>query len=187
MEDPDPAPEQFRAAVASLGSVLPRPEVRLTPVRPPQRLAPWSSAWSGRVGGDGEGEDPAAGRLVLLHDPDGHEAWDGTLRLVGFVRAALDADIAADPLLPEVAWSWLADALLACEAAHTALGGTVTRTASVRFGDMAGPEGSDEVELRASWTPLGTDLRAHAAAFCTLLAIAAGLPPAGVAALGSAG
>ncbi len=55
---------------------------------------------------DGE-EDLADGRLVLLHDPAGHDAWHGTFRLVTLVRAELEPEMAADPLLPDVCWSWL--------------------------------------------------------------------------------
>jgi hypothetical protein len=58
----------------------------------------------------------------------------------------------------------------------------------VRFGDIAGPRRDDDVELRASWTPVGPDgssgdLRCHAEAFCTLVSTAAGLPPVGIAQL----
>jgi hypothetical protein len=85
-------------------------------------------------------------------------------------------------MLPVVAWSWLTEALADLDGRHTALGGTVTQTSSVRFGDIAGPKRDDDVELRASWTPLQPDgdLAAHAEAFCTLVATAAGLPPVGV-------
>jgi hypothetical protein len=88
-----------------------------------------------------------------------------------------------------VAWSWLTEALEQHGATHVALGGTVTQTSSVRFGDIAGPRRDDDVELRASWTPsdpagsagsAGTALHRHGEAFCTLVATAAGLPPVGV-------
>ena len=83
-------------------------------------------------------------------------------------------------MLPVVGWSWLTEALELAGAEHVALGGTVTQTSSVRFGDIAGPRRDDDVELRASWTPVGADLSRHADAFCTLVASAAGLPPVGV-------
>jgi hypothetical protein len=91
-------------------------------------------------------------------------------------------------MLPTVGWSWLTEALEQNGAAHVALGGTVTQTSSVRFGDIAGPRRDDDVELRASWTPVGgdgsgVDLRCHAEAFCTLVSTAAGLPPVGIAQL----
>ena len=106
------------------------------------------------------------------------------LRVVVYVRAELDAELAADPLLPEVGWSWLTDALNASGAKYTALGGTVTDTSSARFGDIAGPARTDDLELRASWTPLDTNLIPHGEAFCDVMASVVGLPPVGVAALG---
>jgi hypothetical protein len=186
---PSETPELFVQAVAALKSLRPRPELRLGEVRPPQRLAPWAFALTAEVLGPpqpGAGDDGAlaTGRLVLLHDPEGQEAWDGVLRLVAYVRAELDAEIADDPLLPTVGWSWLTDALDAAGARYTALGGTVTDTSSARFGDIAGPARTDDLELRASWTPLTADLGPHGDAFCDLMASVVGLPPVGVAAFG---
>jgi hypothetical protein len=176
------APEVFRCAVTSLGTVRPRPEILFEPIPAPRRLAPWAYAWSLEL--PGADHAWATGRLVLLHDPDGQAAWQSTLRLVGFVRAELDCEFAGDPLLPAVSWSWLADALHSSGAEHIALGGTVTQTSSARFGAIAGPQRSDDIELRASWTPVGDDLAVHGEAFCELMAAAAGLPPVGVVSLG---
>jgi len=184
---PTTTPDAFRRAVESLASLPTRAEITLRDMRPPQRLAPWSAAWSAEVVpavvDAAAGEDPevvVTGRLVLLHDPDGQEAWDGTLRMVTFVRAELDPEHANDPMLAEVAWSWLTGALEECGTRSTALGGTVTQTSSVRFGDISGPGHVTDLELRASWTPLEEDLTAHGDAFVTVLATAAGLPPLGV-------
>lgn len=172
------APEIFRNAVASLSAVRPRPELRFEPMPAPRRLAPWVYAWGLELAGTGH--TSATGRLVLLHDPAGHEAWRGTLRLVGFVRAELDAELAGDPLLAAVSWSWLTEALGNSGAEYTALGGTVTQTSSSRFGAIAGPERANDIELRASWTPVGGGVLAHAEAFCELMGAAVGLPPVGV-------
>ena len=101
-----------------------------------------------------DGDEVATGRLILLHDPAGHEAWDGTLRLVTYVTAELEAELAADPLLPGVGWSWLTDALDdARRRATRRSAGTVTQTLSTRFGDLAGPPTAADLEIRASWTP----------------------------------
>jgi hypothetical protein len=172
------APELFTQAVAALRSLRPRPELHLEEVRPPQRLAPWAFAFTAEV--NGPADTLATAKLVLLHDPDALEAWGGVLRVVAYVRAELDAELAADPLLPEVCWSWLTDALDACGAEYTALGGTVTDTSSARFGDIAGPARTDDLELRASWTPNTPDLTAHGEAFCDLMSSVVGLPPVGV-------
>jgi hypothetical protein len=172
------APELFTRSVAALRSLRPRPELRIEEVRAPQRLAPWACAFAAEV--SGPPDVLATGKLVLLHDPDGADAWGGVLRVVAYVRAELDAELATDPLLPEVAWSWLTDALAATEARYTALGGTVTDTSSARFGDIAGPARTDDLELRASWTPLTDELRPHGEAFCDLMSSVVGLPPTGV-------
>ncbi len=178
---------------------------------PPPRLAPYTWACSveadaaaGRVGEPAVDldEPDTSGRLILLHDPAGQEMWEGTFRLVCFVQARLEPEQLGDELLPVIVWSWLTEALEQNDAGYVALGGTVTQTSSVRFGDVArqaaarsdggapgnaggapgnavGPRRDDDIELRASWTPTGWDLQPHAEAFCTLVACAAGLPPVG--------
>lgn len=177
----DGGPEEFREAVASLRSVTIRPEVTLEPMRAPQRLAPYSYALGAEVRIDPESEMPEAnGRLVLLHDPDGHEAWSGTLRLVSYVSATIEPEMASDPALSDASWTWLTDALAQAGAEYTALGGTVTKTASQRYGDLAGPGATNDLEMRASWTALSADLSGHLRAWVDLLASAAGAPPPGV-------
>ncbi|GAC68883.1 DUF3000 domain-containing protein [Gordonia soli] len=196
-------PADFRAAVESLHAARIRPEIEVGPIRPPQRLAPYSYAVGAEVRtADEDATDiptdsagSAFGRLIVLHDPAGQDAWNGTMRLVAFIQAEVEAALAMDPLLPEVAWSWLSEALGVPEGDAepstsgldvTALGGTITSTTSVRFGDIAGPPRAHQLELRASWTALGTALDSHLEAFCTALSSAAGLPPVGVTDLGSA-
>ncbi|MEU9609128.1 DUF3000 domain-containing protein [Streptomyces sp. NPDC048057] len=176
-------PRAFRLAVEALRTARLRPEVELDPARPPQRLAPHAYAVEAAVVEDGE--DLADGRLVLLHDPDGHEAWQGTFRLVTLVRAELEPEMAADPLLPEVCWSWLTGALEARGLSYGEPSGTVTRASSHYFGGLAQRRPATQIEIRASWTPreahCGTpDAAAHLAAWCDLLCQIAGLPPAPV-------
>ena len=177
--DESARPEIFREAVASLVRTRVRPEVHVEPLRPPQRLAPWSYAIAADVR-NADGEELATGRLVLLHDPDGVEAWEGVLRLVAFASAEVDPEMGSDPMLPAVGWSWLTSALAEREAAHRAAGGTLTQTTSTRFGDLAGPQTTVSLELRASWTADTPDMAPHLAAFVDMLCLAAGLPPEGV-------
>ena len=182
----DEPPVAFRAVLDALATVRARPEIVLEHIPAPQRLAPWAHAVGARVtepDGDEE-EEIASGRFIVLFDPEGHEAWQGTTRCVGYVSAVTDEELVDDAMFSEVAWSWLTDALDESDAAHHALGGTVTRTASTRFGDLAGPEHSVDVEIRASWTAEGTDLDRHLTAWLQVLGNAAGLPPPGVRLLG---
>ncbi len=152
----------------------------------PKRLAPHAVALGADVVRGGE--PVASGRFVVLHDPAGQDGWRGDTRVVAFVSSEVEAEMAADPSLGEVGWSWLTEALETRGAAHTAAGGTVTRTISSRFGQLEEPEDASEVEVRASWTPLPDDdgqldLVAHLRAWCDLLCATAGLPPPGTTAL----
>ncbi|MEV5985426.1 DUF3000 domain-containing protein [Streptomyces sp. NPDC052051] len=177
----DTTPPPFRAAVDALRATRLRPEVEIEAVRPPQRLAPYAYALEAAVVQDGE--DLADGRLVLLHDPAGHAAWQGSFRLVTLVRAELEAEMAADPLLPDVCWSWLTGALQARGLSYGEASGTVTRASSHYFGGLSARPAASQIEIRASWTPhegLGgaPDTAAHLASWSDLLSQVAGLPPA---------
>jgi len=184
-------PAVFREAVAAMNAASVRAEIELGPIRPPQRLAPYSYALGAEVKHPEldvipeRSEGDAFGRLILLYDPDGSEAWDGTMRLVAYIQADLDPSEAVDPLLPEVAWSWLVEALETRADHVLALGGTVTATTSVRYGDISGPPRAHQLELRASWTAASPEIGTHVEAFCEVLEHAAGLPPVGVTDLGS--
>jgi hypothetical protein len=171
-------PAVFTGAVERLRSVRPRPEITVTELPPPRRLAPYAYALGGEVQPIGF-EESTTGRLILLYDPAEPEGWQGALRLVTYVTAELEPDLATDPLLPEVGWSWLTEALAAHAPSYRALAGTVTQTTSTRFGELAGPPALADLEIRASWTPAG-DLAGHLAGWCALLASTAGLPPPGV-------
>jgi hypothetical protein len=170
------APPEFLAAVASLRAAVFRPEVLCEEMPAPQRIAPYAAAVSGDVTVDGE--EVATGRLVLLHDPAGNDAWEGTFRCVAYCRAEIDHDLATDPLLADVGWTWLTDALQAHAADHVAESGTVTRVATESYGSMAGEPGSAQIEIRASWTPVdAADLVRHVEAWGELLCTAGGLEP----------
>ncbi|MGA4507560.1 DUF3000 domain-containing protein [Propionibacteriaceae bacterium G1746] len=168
----------FDTAVALMRAHRWRGEVSVTEIPSPQRIAPYAAAISAEVAVDGD--EVGSGRLVLLHDPAGNDAWDGTSRLVSYARADVDLDMVTDPLLAEVGWGWLTEALEQRHAAHTAASGTVTAVSSRCFGGMQDEPDRAEIEIRASWTPLiddWTQLEAHLNAWQDLLCLTAGLPP----------
>lgn len=193
-----PSPAYFAHAVKSMTEAPIRSGINISEIRPPRNLAPLSHAigleitqvdLADRLSSEEKPDGSIApgdgfGRLILLHDPDGEEPWEGAkMRLVAYIQADMDAAVASDPLLPEVAWDWLTEKLQAPGAEHSDLGGTVTSTASVRYGGIGGPPRSFQLEMRASWTATGTDLSGHVKAFAEVLANVAGLPPEGVAQL----
>jgi Protein of unknown function (DUF3000) len=176
--DPAGTPDAFRRAAHDLLTASWRPELVVSEIPAPQRIAPFSAAISADVMSNGA--EIGSGRLVLLHDPAGNAAWQGTFRCVSFVRAEVDPEMVTDPLLARVGWSWLIDALAAHGADYVAPSGTVTSVSSESFGGMAEEPARAEVEVRASWTPqltAGAGLATHLAAWAELLCTTAGLPP----------
>jgi hypothetical protein len=168
-------PAPFAHAVSRLRSGPLRHEVTVRETTAPGRLAPYAVAFTGDIT---RGRDElAAGRFVVLHDPAGQDAWDGTTRVVIFASAPLEPAMGVDPMLPAVGWSWLCEALATADAPHRMLGGTVTRVSSERFGVLAGATEESQVEVRASWSPTEEELTPHLSAFGELLCLAAGLPP----------
>lgn len=168
-------PAEFRRAVAQMRAAVLRPELEVEDMPRPRNLAPFSVAFSAEVVVDDN--ELGGGRIVLLHDPDGHEAWEGEFRFVTLSRAELEPEMATDPLLPEVGWTWLTEALHMRGARYAAPSGTVTRATSQGFGGLQGQIARTEIEVRASWTPVGDDVGPHMAAWLDLLCTCAGLPP----------
>jgi Protein of unknown function (DUF3000) len=215
----------FRSAVSDLEAGMDqlrkaRREIVLDNQRPPRKLAPYAAAIGAIVhepvpGHRGGGSaHPAAGddadteigwgSFVLLYDPAGQTGWAGPFRVIAYIRAELDPEIAADPLIGQVGWSWLTEALDTRTNGYRQVSGTVTRVVTEGFGAKQDQPVTTEFELRASWSPAARaaagpvtrpgitqpdgapqDLDGHIAAWCDALCAACGLPPlpAGVSAL----
>ena len=118
----------FRTAVADLEAGIDlqrgmRPDLVFENQPPPRRLAPFAAAIGATVHdpGLGGGAQPGAehddeteigwASFVLLYDPAGQTGWAGQFRIIAYIRAELDPEIAADPLIGQVGWSWLTEAL----------------------------------------------------------------------------
>jgi hypothetical protein len=171
-----------------------RPELCFEDVPAPRTLAPFATAVGVTVKADGS--EVASGRFVLLYDPAGQRGWAGPMRVIVYIRAEVEQEIAEDPMVGQVAWSWLTEALDARTAGYLQPSGTVTRVITEGFGAKGGEPPSLGFELRASWSPAPADdepglagLAGHLAAWCGAVCAASGLPPlaAGVTALRPAG
>ncbi len=183
-------PADFLSALRSLRAAVGRPELRLQEIPAPARLAPYAVALeaevldpSGEGGNPGGGGDAtvspelATGRFILLHDPEPPAVWQGTFRVVTYIRARLEPEMAEDALLGSIAWTWLVEALEKHSADYTAAGGTATRVLSESFGTLEGRSESIDIELRASWTPQSPAVRNHLEAWSDMVCTFAGLPP----------
>jgi hypothetical protein len=167
----------FRSAIADLEAGMDRqrqarPELAFEDQPPPRRLAPFAAAIGATVhqpdlgrgpGGEsppGAGDDDldtevGRGSLVLLYDPAGQTGWAGPFRVIAYVRAELEPEIAADPLIGQVGWSWLTEALDTRTAGYQRISGTVTRVVTEGFGAKQAEPVATGFELRASWSPAG--------------------------------
>jgi hypothetical protein len=169
----------FGAAVAILTSAREqlaaiRPELCFEEVPAPRTLAPFATALGASV--RVSGTEVASGRFVLLYDPAGQRGWGGPLRVIVYIRAEVEQEIAEDPMVGQVAWSWLTEALDARTAGYSEPSGTVTRVITEGFGVKGGEPPSLGFELRASWSP--------ASGLASLGEAASGLAPPGEAASG---
>src|SRR5580658_8325589 len=121
--------DDLRSQCDQLGGL--RPELTFEEVPAPNTLAPFASAIAAAVHvGDAE---IASGRLVLLYDPAGQQGWAGPLRIIVYISAELDPEIAADPLIGQVGWSWLTEALEHRTPGYAEPSGTVTRVVTEGF------------------------------------------------------
>ncbi|APF41616.1 DUF3000 domain-containing protein [Neomicrococcus aestuarii] len=195
MSGVSPAPSAFRSALRSLKSAQCRPEIVLSEIPAPARLAPFSVALAadlfeaplpahthesfahGQDRPDILPQELATGRFILLHDPAGSPVWGGHFRVVTYIRARLEPEMGQDAMLGSVAWAWLVEALEENNASYSRAGGTATRVLSENFGSLADREDNIDIELRASWTPNSDDFGRHLEAWTHMVCSFGGLPP----------
>jgi hypothetical protein len=185
----NPGESEFRRSVAEIEAGIAaqrqrRPELTFEEEPPPRRLAPHAYAVAVTVLAEPGGDTEIGwGKFVLLFDPAGQPGWDGKYRIIGYVRAELEPEMTVDPLVNEVGWSWLTEALDAHTTGYRMISGTVTTVVTQGFGSKQDEPTSTGFELRASWSPVISDesspaLGGHVAAWCDVTCAAAGLPPA---------
>lgn len=177
-------PPLFLASLDSMRDHAFRREFRIQEIPAPKRIAPWAAALAAEINTTGALLDPdgylGEARFVLLYDPDGQPAWNGSFRIVCHVSAPVETELGDDPLLGEVAWSWLTDALDAHGAHYHSLNGTVTRQMDETFRGLHLEDSRVTVEVRASWSPDSEDVSDHLDAWAEFACTASGLNPPSV-------
>lgn len=177
-EEENSAPVQFREALSSLCRARFQPDVSLSSIDAPTHLAPYGVGLGAGVTDPANSQrELALGRFMLLYDPRSPESWEGDFRVVSYIRATVEPDVASEQLLSPVAWDWLLESLDRQGAEHARAGGTATRTFSQGFGILQDDKERIEIELRASWTPKGPDMQRHLEAWADMVCTYAGLPP----------
>ena len=79
------------------------PRVQVEQIPAPQRIAPHAYAVEASVLTTAD-DEVGTGRLIVLHDPNGNQAWNGNYRCVSYARADVDLEMVTDPLLAEVGY-----------------------------------------------------------------------------------
>ena len=180
------AADAFAAAADQLRAATFRSDFVVREIPAPGGVAPFSLALAGDVRPTSDGDSQyGTGRFILLHDPSEPDSWGGAWRIIAFAQAPLEPEIGTDPLVADVTWSWLVDALDSRGAAYHSASGTATKILSKGFGTLADEGDGAQIELRASWSPDGP-FDAHLEAWAELVCMLAGLPPGseGIAVLG---
>lgn len=169
------APE-FQAAVFSIRHAAVRAELQIEELAAPTDIATHAIAFSAEVSSE-TSEVPGSlgtGRFVLFWSPQPQENWTTNFRIVCFSRAPLENDIGTEDQSADITWTWLTDALSISGAEHSAIAGTTTRIISKGHGMMANEKNHAELEMRASWSPHGTEISKHFEAWQNLLCIMSG-------------
>ena len=148
----------FDSLVASIDRSSLRDELDVRDIPAPTGLAPYAIAFAADVNPARHADDSdlGTGRIVILYDPEEPEGWGGPVRVVAFAQAPLETEIGLDPFVADVA----------------------TKVLSTGYGELAEQGSGAQLELRASWSPLDTDLRPHVEGWAELLCMVAGYPPA---------
>lgn len=178
----DVAPEFERARAQILDAKL-RAELFAEEIAAPERIAKQAVAIAAGVKHSSNtppdiNSESGAGRFILLYDPEQAQDWGGDFRVVCYAQAPLEPEIGTDSFIAEVTWSWLLEALQTSGAEYENIAGTATNTISTGFGSLSNQGSGVQLELRASWSPVGQNFGAHAEAWSNLLCFLAGFPQA---------
>lgn len=162
--------------LASLISVSPREEITLSQIPSPKGIAPEAIALAAEINHE-LATDHGVSRLVFCRDSSEPEGWNSEFRIIGYAKSPIEIEMAKDDYLSAMPWEWLKDTLRhnGAEFAHEA--GTTTTVLSTGHGSLISQPQHAELEIRASWAPIGYDLKPHLLGWIELLALISGLPP----------
>lgn len=178
LDIPDGVAAEFAAAVLSIKHSASRSELEIQQLASPQDIATHSIAFSAEIASETSEVSGAlgTGRFVLFWSPEPQENWASNFRVVCFARSPLETDIGREADSSDVLWQWMTSSLANSGAEFSALAGTTTRIISSGHGMMEKESEHAEIEIRASWSPLGTEIHRHFEAWQNLICVMSDLP-----------
>ncbi|MEY4993489.1 MAG: hypothetical protein RIS82_611 [Actinomycetota bacterium] len=184
---PQDSPSEFRLALEALRYAQVRDELDIEPLPAPPSIGAFAITFKANVKTalSGVEGDAGTGRFVMIWEPEPQEAWASNFRIVCFAKSPLETNIGADEQISDVVWAWLTEALANRHASYGAIAGTATRIMSTGYGSLSSQHDHAELELRASWSPLDTNVASSFEAWLDLICIMSGFPnlPTGVTSL----
>lgn len=168
--------EPFKAMLKGIGSVELRDEITLTQIPSPKGIAPESFAIAAEINHE-LASDHGVSRLVFCRDPEQPEGWNSEFRVIGYAKSPIETEMAKDDYLSALPWEWLRDCLEHSGASFGYEAGTTTTVLSTGHGSLISQPQHAELEIRASWAPMGLELLPHLQGWIELLARISGLPP----------
>lgn len=182
----DGADDFFDVLVESALSATWPNGLSVSQIEAPSGLAPNAVAFSGDVTAGPGQRDRGTGRLIFLDDPTEPEGWGGRTRAILFAQSPIEPGLGGNEELAHVSWSWLTESLDEAGALYAHPAATVTRVVSQGFGELAPQGRGSQLEVRASWSPASSDVRAHAEAWARFVLHVAGfdVQPDGVSSIG---
>jgi hypothetical protein len=174
-------PAEFAQAAASLAEPILRKELKVEQIQSPQGIAPHALAFSAEIPNKAsESKNRGVGRIVFIYDDSQIETWGGNMRIIAYGKSPLmevEQGVQDDP----THWYWgtLTRALSFHGAEYINEAGTVTVMTSKGMGSLLEDSPTNEIELRASWSPTDGNFSSHFAAWQDLIAGMAGYSPDG--------
>lgn len=169
---------EFKAALESIRECKLSKKLKFEEIPGPAKMAPYTAAIAAEtVAQDLGGRPMGTGRLVILYDPEQPAGWPTPWRCVALVSADTDPELAEDPCIGQVAWSWLSEALEDNRCQYAGLLGSVTTEMTATFGGLKLSSSLAHLQIQASWSPYSEDMGPHLLAWSDTLLLAAGDDP----------
>jgi hypothetical protein len=169
-------PADVQSAILSIRASSLRDELQVEEIEAPTGIAEHAIAFSCLVKSKTSEVSGSlgTGRFVMFWSSTPQENWTTNFRIVCFARSPLETNIGADDESTDITWDWLTDALALAGAEQSAIAGTTTRIVSSGHGMMSAEADHAEIELRASWSPHGTDIGRHFVAWQNVVSVMSG-------------
>jgi hypothetical protein len=169
-------PGDFQMALESLKNLKHRVELVVEEIESPRGLGEHAVSYAAELPNKAtESANHGVGRIVFVYDESQSAIWGSNMRIIAYGKsplAAVDRGVEEEP----APWYWalLIQSLKQNGAGYTHEAGTVSVLTSQGMGALADDAPTNQIELRASWSPTDNNFLPHFNAWQDLIAALAG-------------